>query len=1659
MKDYSENQFQPICIRQEISFFILYPLMCVSQVAFIGHLVLTTSLRVMTHSIFIVLAALMSFLYLNPQDSSFYLFATFHTRATQNPHPTAYHLRYLAPKSGLAMYLKKQSSQTGSMRREANRAALAERRTFQIVGEFNHYAVDEGGPDTCLLNELRYHLRDMHQNDQLLLECLIRRCKSDNEAENINPYQAIAICQFFVEYRRLQSITFAMLFPNQDGERVDNYCIIAQAGMVSGRLNTLMWYNVTQRNTPVILLMNADICSRTSIPVTGAHVVRTSLHELQSSVQMVAWQETDLNAYVDYHSTLMNANTLAKLSPARSVKPVPWADNSVDLAPIASHSAAPAPQAPSAQAAPMPQLVQPAPSVPQAAPISQLAQPAPPAPQLAAPVPPVLPAQAVPVLPVLPAQAAPFVHHSVAALLPQTQTVLQWGQPTVVNPLPPIVTVLPHFGTAPPPATVGVPPALPNLPPLPVAYVPPIAPVVAVPGVQPAGFPANLPFYNAPIPGQPPLPNYPPPALAAPAPFVGGLPAVFMAGDPEGEDDDGEVVDEAEHELTAGEVSYRPFEALYEEFENSTFEQAFDDLQPVGWDCGLFNHFWYAARSVLTCRDVIYLPSVPDDLAVYPNIVSCPVREEDTGLHLIARQQTLPTDCGCFTTLAALFQHSLSHSMLSEVSTNSRCLHGVSNYQLICPSCHGFPAGFRRLLRFVTSRVGDATSAHYFECGPTNPQTAFMLQKKWGIRCYVYVSERKLPVVTQLDGKPYFCYLGGICGITRGTLIPTQTAPEGVYYWDTPTLVTFGPVSFWRTRARLAVGAGSANELNRRDSTINVFTTHFINAQRYTKTTAIRRGKRLCNDVEEIVRYKYIDLGLESTMLRVVDISFSAELKLQKYLCSSPQADVSALARTLLQSEQHPIEEIRAVAVMMQYNSTFERKRPVAYHSNYFAKRVFGDPIPYALDEKHSTKACICCGGYPPLRYRWVGGLCPHCHAAAQLSRAGIQTSGVAALRAADIFDFEATSVRPTHLVFRTATPVYPKEKDVLPEFYMTEKDARAAWKDAPRHTEGPFPELYPFFEPPKYVRADDAPPTAALTDVGILHRLHSTIFRATSDVLCAAVKFRLFSKPKHEPDAHTWALAHVCRNLPALNLIPSTPLRPLRHASERLVQEAFGENGVVPRHLLPAYREWVAEESFVTPCDLNLDVQDAVHPHIHEEAWLDKFPTNRRIQLWTALSNFLQGRIDEGERRGVDPSHVADDWRQCYGEVTAFVKTEQAANGQPVDCEGGPSRANPRAINAPHDMAHHFVGRIMRRVTSFIHERWNSSAVLFYAGGASPETLDGWINQFAGRDGHPSGYWSGHVFIATDYTSYDCTQSNYSLHFMEQLYANLGVVAPNFWRTLRAWRQPTGVTSAGGRFRAQCMMASGRDDTAAMNGVLNGVAQYCAWSVVLTGSWPHEDTAKRAWLDSNLRIAILGDDSLSVVPGLDINGRPWSRQDFIAQIARFGFETKLEETADAYCAVFLGCRPYPTATGLSWGPTIGRRVFKHHTAQTLKVQDFFAWLRGVVTAELVQFAHVPLLREIAYKVDHLLQGHSSTPLLLVKTSGLCNALVLWSLLLCMFHWIASAGCMESPIRITGNSWIYCRLCVCCQRSSIALQLIRPLASTTNSLDCSNYFG
>lgn len=355
-------------------------------------------------------------------------------------------------------------------------------------------------------------------------------------------------------------------------------------------------------------------------------------------------------------------------------------------------------------------------------------------------------------------------------------------------------------------------------------------------------------------------------------------------------------------------------------------------------------------------------------------------------------------------------------------------------------------------------------------------------------------------------------------------------------------------------------------------------------------------------------------------------------------------------------------------------------------------------------------------------------------------------------------------------------------------------------------------------------------------------------------------------------------------------------------------------------------------------------------------DEWLKTMPSRRRGPLSDARTDYL--------RTG---------WQAKYAEFTAFVKQEKLPDFSKDDF--GISKMTEmldRLIQGPHDVTHTIVGPILKPLVKRLHEIWDNQNCIFY-GSVGPQHLHEWLQRLVAKAG---------VYIWCDYSMYDNTHSEESWRFMERLYRRSAGDAPNFWKVMEAWRTPRGRIGPF-KYKARVMNASGRDDTALANGVLNGFAAYLS--------------ACAAWLDVPLRtltpamvqgcrseiiLSVCGDDSLGSIPNCTQERQEKFCKDMAFNISLFGFEAKLQASTKLYDAVYLGQRPYPTEKGWFWGKTIGRSTYKMGWIIDDK-QDLLAHLTGIAEMHTLCSQHVPVLSNIAEAIVRLREGAKRTPVVL----------------------------------------------------------------------------
>jgi hypothetical protein len=326
-------------------------------------------------------------------------------------------------------------------------------------------------------------------------------------------------------------------------------------------------------------------------------------------------------------------------------------------------------------------------------------------------------------------------------------------------------------------------------------------------------------------------------------------------------------------------------------------------------------------------------------------------------------------------------------------------------------------------------------------------------------------------------------------------------------------------------------------------------------------------------------------------------------------------------------------------------------------------------------------------------------------------------------------------------------------------------------------------------------------------------------------------------------------------------------------------------------------------------------------------------------------------------------------------GEISAFVKTELMPYfaQTPEGPDSTLAAYVARLIQAPHDDTHVIAGPYLKPLCHRLKEVWNWENWIFYAS-VAPEKLDKWINRVR----------FAQSWFESDYSAFDATYSRQAWDMLEEVYRTIYPDAPSeFWSVLDIWRAPHGVCRVRKEdvrieYQAEVCNASGRDDTALANALLNGIVLSLSFAAALAGKAVWEVEERDLSLASELcSIAIVGDDSL-VACQFDVS----EYQEAIREnIAAFGMIVKTKVSHELCDMTFLGMMAYPVAGTLYWGPTIGRRTYKAFW-QADPVGNLPAWLKGVCV-QLRMYANVPILSDLAKRSLELLPA--KTPITTVK--------------------------------------------------------------------------
>lgn len=357
-------------------------------------------------------------------------------------------------------------------------------------------------------------------------------------------------------------------------------------------------------------------------------------------------------------------------------------------------------------------------------------------------------------------------------------------------------------------------------------------------------------------------------------------------------------------------------------------------------------------------------------------------------------------------------------------------------------------------------------------------------------------------------------------------------------------------------------------------------------------------------------------------------------------------------------------------------------------------------------------------------------------------------------------------------------------------------------------------------------------------------------------------------------------------------------------------------------------------------------------------EAWLRSMPARRRRVLEQAAKHYEEGGL-----------------KQSDAFFTGFVKSEflpffaqqRMAAIAVEDCLVELREMLDRFINGPAEKTHIVAGRRMKPMIQRLKHHWDKYAPLVY-GSAGPEVLDTLLQRLAEVDG---------TYFCCDFSLFDRTHSKESWGFVESFYDRTDA---DFRQVLDWWRAPVG-TCGPFKYRGFIMNASGRDDTALANAVLNGFATTlsaaAAYHGVALGDLSLEQLRE---FRAKSILSVCGDDSLGVFPKLSRGRLAEFQERFNANIAAFGFVAKLQVMDSLQDVLYLGMRPYWVSGRWTWGKTIGRATYKMGWVLEPHKRDVMAHVTGVADMHLLCSLHVPVLSDLAAKIVELRQGAKRTP-------------------------------------------------------------------------------
>lgn len=418
----------------------------------------------------------------------------------------------------------------------------------------------------------------------------------------------------------------------------------------------------------------------------------------------------------------------------------------------------------------------------------------------------------------------------------------------------------------------------------------------------------------------------------------------------------------------------------------------------------------------------------------------------------------------------------------------------------------------------------------------------------------------------------------------------------------------------------------------------------------------------------------------------------------------------------------------------------------------------------------------------------------------------------------------------------------------------------------------------------------------------------------------------------------------------------------------EGLLARTFQPRPAVPPGLLRFYRQWLNR---IDPPVFGAS------PPMNTRHWVETHP--RRDRYEPEYEAYLQDGVDEQVDR--------------LGITGLFTKSDQIVATVNVCTEGPEPQPAPRTAYKNRDIynlslrGHVVMGPSYKAASDYLAKHYGVHEHLHYASKDSPAQLNEWLARVAPLVGSGS-----HYAVLGDESRFETTKHKaINISRYEWLCAvwgnhdSLRDRVEQLWRALRfSARDPRTNHKVSGKLPPE-MMPSGEDGTTVKNGRDNMTATDVAATLALLGltlvqalALSFEELEARILEARELWFgAFAGDDSVLIVPAAIDPAQflPALTTNMLQQ----GFIYKCAVATTVPEIVFLGMRPYWTVDGYRWGPTLGRRLYKHHVARDLQ-GDPWEWCAQVCAMEIATCGHVPVISEMAHTAAGILRQRIGGP-------------------------------------------------------------------------------